>query len=268
MTRNQILYYDAREKNRSNLANERLTQLRDTETARANLARETETHRSNVAQETETARANLARETETNRTNVARETETNRSNLANELLRAKELDESIRSNQARETHNTAVLAETTRSNLAKELQAQRELSEATRAHRANELLTQASVAEQVRSNLARELETNRHNVESESLTQRSQDFEFINTQRGQDMNAANVAAQNQNRIDTANIANAGNLAVQELRERGMDARQAKQIVSDALNVLHDDIASLLSDRDAFNQIRRLILDWSWDHRDR
>lgn len=251
MTKNQIAYYDARERKRSNLANEGLTQLRDAETARANLARETETNRSNVARETETARANRAAETETNRANVARESETQRSNLAREL-------ETTRSDVARET-------ETNRSNLANELQRSRELAETRRSHMANEALTSANIAEQTRSNLAREFETNRHNTSTEAATTRQQDLSFINEQRAQDVNKSIAESQNQNRLDVATLNSASNLAIQELKERGMNQRQAKQIVSDAINVLHDDIASLLGDQNAINQIRRLLLDWSWDH---
>lgn len=84
MTRNQLLYWQ-------NVENER-------------------SHR---AQEAETNRSNLAREAETHRSNLANEAETNRHNLATELLTKSQYDEVAR-------HNAAVEAETFRNNYANE----------------------------------------------------------------------------------------------------------------------------------------------------
>lgn len=140
MTRNQILYRQTVEQNRSNLANELLQRQRNEETARSNLANEAEAHRSNLAKEFETNRANVARETETARANRAQETENVRSHKATEALRGAELAETNRSNLAREienyTHNRAteseavrhaetVEAETERSNRAQEAETKR-----------------------------------------------------------------------------------------------------------------------------------------------
>lgn len=107
MTNNQIQYQRMLEERRSNRAQEietkRSNLAREGETIRSNLVREAETHRANRANETigllglnETIRSNVAKETETNRANVAKETETNRSNLAKEA-------ETKRHNEATET---------------------------------------------------------------------------------------------------------------------------------------------------------------------
>lgn len=107
MTRNQILYQQNVETNRSNLANENLTRLRDAET-----------QRSHYANEAETKRSNLAREFETNRHNVVSENETHRSNLANELLKNAATEELA-------AYHQGSLSELNRSNLAKEIETNR-----------------------------------------------------------------------------------------------------------------------------------------------
>lgn len=96
----------------------------------------------------ETKRSNLAREEETQRSNLARESETKRSNLANELLGTSRLQEDVRHNQTSEK-------ETSRSNIAREF-------ETNRSNVANEIETH-------RSNVAREVETNRHNRADEEI---------------------------------------------------------------------------------------------------
>lgn len=115
MTKNQIDYRHVVELERANRANEGLTSLRDSETARANRAREAETNRSNLAREFETTRSNLAGE----RLRSAELGEKTRSNLANEFITQGHYssmdEETRRANLARE-------AETNRSNLAKELE--------------------------------------------------------------------------------------------------------------------------------------------------
>lgn len=119
MTRNQILYQEFRERNRSNLANELLTKERDAETARANLAREAETSRANRAREGEDVRSHLASELETRTHNRATESETALHNRNTEL-------ETNRSNLAKEL-------ETNRANLAREAETERN----NREHEAN-----------------------------------------------------------------------------------------------------------------------------------
>lgn len=264
MTRNQILYQEQQERARSNRANETLTSARDAETARSNLANERETNRANVARETETQRSNLAREFETNRSNLVREAETSRSNLAREL-------ETNRANVAKEgeTHrsNVARERETNRSNLAGELLRSRELAESTRTHLANEGLRSAEIQEIQRANQAREEETNRHNRESESAVTREQDLAFINTQRGQDLQYKLGQETNTSRELQTTLNNASNQAIAELREQGLNDRQAKEFVSKAVSTLHDDIVGLLNNGDAVREIRRLILDWTWNQRE-
>lgn len=188
MTRNQIAYWEYRERARSNLANER-------ENARANRAREIETNRSN-----------LANETETNRSNVARETETNRHNLITEVLEQGKLNETVR-------HNQTVETETNRSNLANEALKGRELSERERSNRANEAigwgnvsLGYANLAEVTRSNKVREAETERLNTANISIGNRNA---LSNAQQaeGRVRNAAAAernAAVNESRVQSQN----------------------------------------------------------------
>lgn len=79
MTSNQLKYWENRERERSNRANE-------IETARSNRVKEIETERSNRAKEIETNRSNLVKEKETNRANLVKEAETERSNKNKEWL--------------------------------------------------------------------------------------------------------------------------------------------------------------------------------------
>lgn len=114
----------------------------------------------------ETSRANRASEEqrrnelqETKRSNVARESENIRSNLEKER-------ENYRANTARE-------GETHRSNLANELESQRanraREAENYRSNRANEAIESSKLAESIRSNMARETETHRSNLSNEGL---------------------------------------------------------------------------------------------------
>lgn len=186
MTRNQISYLELLEKQRSNKANER------------------ETHRSNTRKESETERSNRANESvnlinsqlragelaETIRSNQARETELNRSNLANEQLKADSNAETRRSNLARE-------AETFRSNQASEQYRLLSLEEEKRANRARESVNWYSALEQRRSNVARETETHRSNLANETETNRANIARETETRRS---NLANEAI-NQDRND-------------------------------------------------------------------
>lgn len=109
MTANQIsfskLVEDTRnhkavetETNRSNLADELLTQLRDAEKARSNRANEKEINRSNLAREFENNRSNLVGEAERYRSNR------NAENLEKERINTelKKLVETKRNNLTRE----------------------------------------------------------------------------------------------------------------------------------------------------------------------
>lgn len=147
MTRNQISYWEYRERMRNNKAVEK-------ETNRANLAREAETTRHNQVTEIEINRHNVATEVETNRHNVATEKETQRHNIQNELLTNAAQAESRRHNQANERLSILNYHEGKRQNLMNELM-QRERND----------ISQAQVA------LAyRQLdEVQRHNIASEQV---------------------------------------------------------------------------------------------------
>lgn len=158
MTKNQIEYLKLREQQRSNLANEALTEKRDTTTR-------------------ELGFANLG--------------ETNRHNLATERHNTLVLGETQRHNYAQEAHNAAVLDETSRHNLAMEAHNERIATEQERSNRANESIklgglsleasklfeqqrhSRVTEAEQERSNRARESETSRSNRVREAETRRS-----------------------------------------------------------------------------------------------
>lgn len=210
MTRNQILYQEAVEKRRSNLANEIATRARDAETARSNLAREAETNRSNLANELLTAN----RDQETIRSHLATEAETNRSNLAREL-------ETSRANQARE-------AETARSNRAQERMRQSDLDEQQRSNLAREL-------ENTRAAVERERETNRANLATEELTAERIANEFV---AAYDRNAT--------QLEIAQLQAANNAAIAELREEGLNDRQAKQLLVDTLSSAASGVVKILS----------------------
>lgn len=236
MTRNQILYQEHVEKKRSNQATEQLTAARDTEAARHNVVSEKETQRHNTVTEGETERSNRAREIETNRSNLAREFETNRSNLTNEALRAAELSESMRTHKANESLTGANIQESIRSHLANEF-------ETNRANLARE-------SETNRSNLASEFEQNRHNVSNENLQSTANIMNYETSKYSADQRAA-----------AAVITAETNRYLGELKEEGLNNRQIRQIGADALNVLHDDVANLLSNGVGRSTINRIIDDF-------
>lgn len=226
MTQNQINYAKLLEDRRTHQVNEQLIADANKETRRSNLAKEAETFRSNTAKENltqfsnlETARSNRARELETNRHNLELESlesgklsESQRHNVQTELLsgqqniiRSRELEETSRSNRAREYEtqrsNVARETETHRSNVTQEQETYRShlaserlrgqeialgysnLAESTRHNLTSEsqnliklkqdaLLRGLSVYEDHRSNLAKEQETARSNLAKESETRR------------------------------------------------------------------------------------------------
>lgn len=167
MTHNQILYWQNRETNRSNLA-------REAETSRSNLAREKETERSNRARENETRRSNLAREKETERSNRANEMLTTLRRqqdfqiaLWNRTLAYDQLAETKRAskaNVAQSRYTTDVNAELQRALQQIQLKGQQvqstiaanNLSENIRSNKAQEALSAERNAEQIRSNMAQE----------------------------------------------------------------------------------------------------------------
>lgn len=203
------------------------------ETSRANRAgealtasRDRETARSNLAKEFETNRANVARETETNRSNLAKEGEAHRSNLANEMLKRQ-------SNAIQSQYNSGYLGEFER------------------------------------SHLAQELENNRHNTAMEQLTREGQDKQLEGTKYSSDtsVGASNYASDK--RYDASKysadknevirmLTDANNIALEEMRQKGLDDRQLRQIAADAINVLHDDVADLIKSGAGAKAIRSLV----------
>lgn len=174
MTRNQLAYYEYKETQRSNLANEQ-------ETNRANVAREVETNRHNVSTEKETNRHNLATEEETHRHNKEIELLTSASNAEQQRHNmAVEANDQARISisQAQLELGAQQLAETIRSNIANEqirhdsnaigwanagiLQQHYERADSTNL---------LSVREGARANMAREDETHRANVSNEQIQQ-------------------------------------------------------------------------------------------------
>lgn len=126
-----------------------------------------ETNRSNVAREIETARANRAGEAETARANQAREAETERSNRAKESQAWASLQEQHRHATVTERQADRTQQEAERSNRAKESISWGQLGEQRRANLANEQLKarqvnnqstywDESLQEQERSNRAKE----------------------------------------------------------------------------------------------------------------
>lgn len=98
MTRNQIAYWDLKEKERSNLANEM-------ETKRSNMAREGETARHNLATEGLTSsQVSIQQQTadEQRRSNLANENINVRKLIADNNIKLQQLDEMIRNNKAME----------------------------------------------------------------------------------------------------------------------------------------------------------------------
>lgn len=209
MTSDQINYWRYKEDQRSNLANEKETNRHnvstENETNRHNVTTEKETKRHNIRTEfltsmsiIETRRHNMVTELqnasaqlEIQRANRAQEAlardrniismsqiglgyaqlnETKRANLMNEALKLGSLNETIRSNQAREFNTraqfTSQLSETHRANLAQEaLAAQR--NSISRMQAATDAL--------------RLTETQRHNRQSELNERRGQNYQLIGT---------------------------------------------------------------------------------------
>lgn len=139
MTQNQIAYWNY------------------VEGKRHNLATETETNRNNVATLAETNRANLAKEKQ-NRINSDRSyymslvsfEEQKRATRVSEDLRQKELNETIRSNKAREE-----ISRTQAANQSAQVAVQRRAqAETERSNKARETLTSESQRETKRSNIA------------------------------------------------------------------------------------------------------------------
>lgn len=192
------------------------------ETKRSNLANELESNRHNVATETETNRSNVAREQETNRSNLAKELETNRHNLATEGIGRRQI--SLGYDQ---------LAETQRANQAREV-------------------------ETARSNLAKEIETNRHNVVSEDETSRSNKAKESNenTRTLFDYELRRLGFNTQREV--AEINAASNMAVQQLKEEGLDSRQAKQLVSDNIQYYVGEILDLFKNEESSSTIRNAL----------
>lgn len=135
MTQMGINYLNYLETNRANVAGEKLKDKTLLETMRHNLVGER-----HMSRDLEIKSATLD---ESVRSNKAREKETKRTNLAHELLGEKNYLETQRSNKAKEYENY-------RSNVAKE-------TELNRSNKAHEI-------ELNRSNIARETETNRRNT--------------------------------------------------------------------------------------------------------
>lgn len=125
MTKNQIEYAKLREAMRSNLAGEDLTRKRDLAARELGINTLAESTRHNQAVElldsgklNETVRSNLAKESETKRSNLARELETERHQKAAEAI-------DIGKTTATTASRAAELLELHRSNLARETETAR-----------------------------------------------------------------------------------------------------------------------------------------------
>lgn len=154
------------------------------ETSRANKAREQENYRSNVAKETEVKRSNLANEMERYRSAVASLDELTRHNISSETLNAESNSitrdraieearrnqalenlqrESLRYNYANLGYMYSTLQETTRSNLARETETNRSNlareSETERSNLVSEGLRRGQLDETRRSNSMNEYYT-------------------------------------------------------------------------------------------------------------
>lgn len=247
MTANQIKYRETINQDRAARAQEALTASRDAETKRANLARELETNRSNVARETEQHRANVAQETETNRSNLARELETNRSNLANEAIAARNA-----SSAERNAESNAQNAVTNRLQYA---------------------VAQQQADESKRSHLADELERNRHNVASETqqkyatdvgseATKYSADQRYASYEYSADKRSLDAALDRYSANERTQLTNETNLALEQLKQEGLNDRQARQILADALYVLHNDVKSALTSDSGKRTIKDMLFNWT------
>lgn len=141
MTTNQVEYAKLIETRRNNIATANLRAQELEETKRSNFERE------------DYNRAVLG---ETTRANKARESENFRHNREAEMLGWNQLDELVRSNEAREN-------ETHRANVARE-------NETARHNQTTEVQMWDQLAEQERANRTRETETERHNRATEQLS--------------------------------------------------------------------------------------------------
>lgn len=146
MTRNEILY-------QQNVETERSNRARETETNRSNLANERENERSHLANEQETARSNRAREAETTRHNVETESqdwakliEQRRANLANEGIKAGTLNEQVRHNKVGESQSWASLNEQARHNQEQEDVAIGQLREQHRSNVVSENIKRETIS--------------------------------------------------------------------------------------------------------------------------
>lgn len=173
MTKNQIEYNKLREQRRANLQQEELTRIRDTasiELGRSQLGEQT---RHNLAGEQlqtasldETRRSNLAKEGETIRSNLAREEENRRHNVASEELTSTQLAEVARHNRASEGLQSRTIS-----------LGYAQLGETTRHNQQLEALTASQQTEIQRHNVAQEAlqrtqigETRRHQIAQDILS--------------------------------------------------------------------------------------------------
>lgn len=105
MTQMGLNYLNYVETNRSNLANEGLKSQQNSETRRHNVAGEGVALSQldiNRGSLDESIRSNKAREAENNRSNLARESENYRTDVANEGIKQGNLNESVRAHQLEE----------------------------------------------------------------------------------------------------------------------------------------------------------------------
>lgn len=229
MTRNQILYRQNVETERSNRAGEALTAARDAETKRSHLATEFETNRSNVAREQETLRSNLARELETNRHNIS-----------DEALTAQR-------NKIQASYNAGYLGELNRSNLARELETTRHNLEAEDLQSAQQKV---------------ELQKTKYAADTSADAQRySADQRFAGSVYSADSSKQATRYVADQRVAQQELANASALAVEQLRQQGYNERQLKQIAADAAYVLHNDVVKLIESGAGAGTVRRLVDDY-------
>lgn len=224
MTRNQILYREGVEKQRSNLVNEDLTRRRDAEVARANLAREFETHRANVANEAENRRSNMARESENTRSALAKELEAHRHNVATESLTNRQIG-------VQAQYNAGYLNELNRSNLARELENSRHNMES------EDIQNRAQ-------NVS--IQTSRYVADTNAAAQKySADARLAGTRYAANTSASASRYATDQRLVQQEMQNASDMAIEQLRQQGYNERQIKQIAADAVYVLHNDVVKLL-----------------------
>lgn len=188
MTRNQIAYFEASEKKRSNLRNEELQAQANAEQQRHNYAQEIETNRSNVvsqqlgfSQLSELKRHNTAQEF----TDRFKADETQRHNYVMEMLSRQEQRQNY-------SIASAQLAETQRANRANEsikiaqigasIQTAQIAADATRyAANLNNSAQMMNIFAQSIWKKAEQSETRRHNKEMEKQGQQKTDMSAIST---------------------------------------------------------------------------------------